>query len=166
MKAQSTIGNAASSMKNGVIGIGIATAILFGSSAHADDYSCISVAEKKVAAEAAKLTDDWSDIFTTQAALITAKTECYIDENITKDNAEDKWADIKTDFQEGMKGIHNKFDAQVEKAKATYRDAKDKAKTDEALAKAEEKYDAAMEKISESYKRSVVALKDKLGIDE
>lgn len=152
--------------KKGALAVAVSFAALTGSAAYADDNACLTVAEKEVALKTAQAQDDWSEIFTSQASLMTAKTECFIDEKLTKENAQDTWVDVKSDFQDGMESIHEEFDEQVANAKEVYEDAKQEANTDEALAKAEETYDDTMESITEAYRNSVAALKDKLDIDD
>ncbi|MFD1384119.1 hypothetical protein ACFQ45_12115 [Rhodanobacter aciditrophus] len=151
--------------KKGALAVAVSVAAMSGSAVYADDNACLTVAEKEVALKTAQVQDDWSEIFTSQASLMTAKTECFIDEKLTEDNAQDTWADVKSDFQDGMEDIHEEFDEQVANAKDVYETAKDKANTDEALAKAEETYDNTMESITEAYSNSVASLKEELGID-
>lgn len=166
MNTSTALKNTATMVKKGALATAIAATTLVGTSAYADDLACARVAGNEAAVEIAKAQDDWSEIFKSQAALASAKTECFIDEHITANDAEENWEEIKEDFQEGMADLHDEFEHQVDNAQEALEEAKEEANTDEALAEAEDTYDDAMEKITDSYQRSVAALKDKLNINE
>jgi ElaB/YqjD/DUF883 family membrane-anchored ribosome-binding protein len=166
MNTSTALKNTASMVKKGALATAIAATTLVWTSAYADDLACARVAGNEVAVEIAKAQEDWSEIFTTQAELAAAKTECFIDKHITSNDTDENWEEIKNDFQEGMADLHDEFEEQVDNAKDVYEEAKDKAETDKALAEAEEMYDETMEEITDTYQDSVAALKDKLGLNE
>jgi ElaB/YqjD/DUF883 family membrane-anchored ribosome-binding protein len=166
MNTSTAFKNTASMVKKGALATAIAATTLVGTSAYADDLACARVAGNEAAVEIAKAQEDWSEIFTTQAELAAAKTECFIDKHITSNDTDENWEEIKNDFQEGMADLHDEFEEQVDNAKDVYEEAKDKAETDKALAEAEETYDETMEEITDTYQDSVAALKDKLGLNE
>lgn len=166
MNTSTALKNTATLVKKGALATAIAAATLVGTSAYADDLACARVAGNEAAVEIAKAQEDWSEIFTSEAKLAYAKTECFIDQHLTENDADGKWSEIKEGFQEGMAELHDDFQDQVDSAKEVYEDAKDKAETDKALAEAKEAYHETMEEIGETYQTSVAALKDKLGINE
>ncbi|SBS24536.1 hypothetical protein MAQ5080_00010 [Marinomonas aquimarina] len=166
MNTSTALKNTATMVKNGALVSALAAASLVGTSAYADDLACARVAGNEAAVEIAKAQEDWSEIFKAQAALASAKTECFIDEHITANDAEENWEQVKADFQEGIADLHDEFEHQVDNAQEALEDAKEEANSDAALAEAQDTYDDTMEKITDSYQRSVAALKDKLGINE
>lgn len=166
MNTSTAFKSTATMVKKGALASAIAAATLAGNSAFADGLACARVAGNEADVEIAKAQEDWSEIFTSEAKLAYSKTECFIDQHLAENDADEKWSEIKEGFQAGMADLQEDFQYQVDQAKDAYEEAKEAAETDQALAEAKETYDQAMEEISDAYKSSVAALKEELGINE
>ncbi|MBM6551353.1 hypothetical protein [Marinomonas ostreistagni] len=168
MKTLTALTNTVSFAKKGTLAAAIAAASMTGSMAYADydGDGCMMIDQQEVALEQAKADNDWSAIFDAQMELSTAKAECWITKNMTEENTEEEWAEIKADFQAGMEDIKAEYDEQVADAKQEFEEAKEAANTDEKLEAAEEKYHETMEDLQESYNESIESLKDSLKIED
>lgn len=168
MKTLTALTNTVSFAKKGTLAAAIAAASMTGSMAYADydGDGCMMIDQQEMAMEKAKAADDWSAMFDAQMELSTAKAECWINENMTEENAEEEWAQIKADFREGMDDIEDEYEEQVDAAQEEYEEAKEAADTEEKIEAAKEKYNETMEDLQESYNESIESLKESLKIED
>lgn len=160
--------NTVSFAKKGTLAAAIAAASMTGTMAYADydGDGCVMIEKQEAAMEKAEAANDWSAMFDAQMELSTAKVECWINKNMTEENAEENWDEVKHDFKEGMASIKAEYNEQVADAKQEYEEAKAEANTDEKLAEAKEEYNETMEDLRESYNESIEDLEESLKIED